>query len=92
MELVVERLPGYPYHDYYFEDLENQYYNKYKGDLKKLIKRLVDKTKLIKKLVFDVVINYAINKVNKVNTLDNWIDDKLVDKESKITEVKEKER
>jgi DNA polymerase elongation subunit (family B) len=93
LELVVERLPGYPYHDYYFEDLENQYYNKYKGDLKKTYKKVSElKQKLIKKLVFDVVINYAINKVNKVNTLDNWIDDKLIDKESKITEVKEQEK
>ena len=85
LELVVERLPGYPYHNYYFEDLENQYYNKYKGDLKKTYKKISElKQKVIKKLVFDVVINYAINKVNKVNTLDEWFNES-----EKIEEVKD---
>ena len=65
--------------------MENQYYNKYKGDLKKTYKKISElKQKVIKKLVFDVVINYAINKVNKVNTYDEW----FIEKE-KIEEVKD---
>ena len=53
--------------------MEVQYYNKYKGDLKKTAKKVSDlKQKLIRKLIFEEVINYAINKANNVNTLDDW--------------------
>ena len=89
LELVVERLPGYPYHNYYFEDLENQYYNKYKGDLKKTYKKISElKQKVIKKLVFEIVINYAINKINKINTLDDWLaNESEISSSNKIEEI-----
>ena len=94
-ELVVEKLPGYPYHDKYFEELEIQYYNKYNGDLKKTIKKISQlKIKLIKKMIFDEVLNFAHNKINKINTMDNYFKktenkSKMIEKQDKITEIKD---
>jgi DNA polymerase elongation subunit (family B) len=94
-ELVVERLPSYPYPNAYFENLENQYYNKYKGDLKKTIKKISElKQKLIRKLIFEEVINYAINKANNVKTLDDWIINKKVEeinKNDSLSKLKSKD-
>jgi hypothetical protein len=73
-ELVVDRLPKYPYRPGYFEDLEIQYYNKYNGDLVKTAKKISsEKIKLVKKLVFDPLIQYAIQKMENTITLDKWI-------------------
>ncbi len=75
LELVVEHLPGYPYRNDpdYFTNLENMYFNKYGGDLKKTAKKISQvKQDLVQKLVFQPLIDYAIRKVNKVTTLDKW--------------------
>ncbi len=75
LELVVEHLPGYPYRNDpdYFTNLENMYFNKYGGDLKKTAKKVSQvKQDLVQKLVFQPLIDYAIRKVNKVTTLDKW--------------------
>lgn len=72
-ELVVEKLPKYPYQRNYFEDLEVKYYNKFNGDLVKTAKKVSDlKHRLIKKLLFDDILTYAYNKVHNVNTIDNY--------------------
>jgi hypothetical protein len=75
LELVVEHLPGYPYRNDpdYFTNLENMYFNKYGGDLKKTAKKVSQvKQDLVQKLVFQPLVDYAIRKVNKVTTLDKW--------------------
>jgi hypothetical protein len=74
-ELVVELLPGYPYakDPAYFANLENYYYNKFGGDLKKTAKKISDiKKELVQKLVFQQLIDYAERKVSKRATLDKW--------------------
>ncbi len=89
-ELVVDKLPNYPYNYNYFEQLENVYYNKYKGDLKKTSNKISElKQKLIKKLIFDVVINHASNKLNNINTLDKWV---VPDKSIDVKEKKKREK
>ena len=72
-ELVVERLPKYPYRPGYFEELEIAFYNKYNGDLVKTAKKVSsEKMKLVKKLVFDPLIQYAIQKMENTQTIDKW--------------------
>lgn len=74
-ELVVELLPGYPYakDPTYFANLENHYYNKFGGDLKKTAKKISDiKKELVQRLVFQQLIDYAERKVSKRVTLDKW--------------------
>jgi hypothetical protein len=84
-ELVVDRLPKYPYRPGYFEELEIEYYNKFNGDLVKTAKKVSsEKLKLVKKLVFDPLIQYAIQKVENTATIDKWFVAK-----SSIDEVEE---
>ena len=74
-ELVVEYIPGFPYPGdiSHYMNLENHWYNKYDGDLKKTIKKVSQmKQKMVQKLIFDKLITYANNKVNKVNTIFNY--------------------
>ena len=74
-ELVVELLPGYPHakNRSYIVDLENHYYNKFDGDLKKTAKKVSDvKKELVQRLVFQPLIDYAERKVSKRVTLDKW--------------------
>lgn len=72
-ELVVEKLPKFPYRLDYFDNLEIKYYNKFNGDLVKTAKKVSDlKHKLIKKLLFDDILLYAYNKAHNVNTIDNY--------------------
>lgn len=81
LELVVEHLPGYPYRNDpdYFTNLENMYFNKYNGDLKKTAKKVSQiKQDLVQKLVFQPLIDYAIRKVNKVTTLDKWFTNQAI--------------
>ncbi len=40
-ELVVEKLPKFPYRLDYFDNLEIKYYNKFNGDLVKTARKLV---------------------------------------------------
>lgn len=74
-ELVVELLPGYPYakDPAHFANLENYYYNKFGGDLKKTAKKISDiKKELVQRLVFQQLIDYAERKISKRVTLDKW--------------------
>lgn len=74
-ELVVELLPGYPYSKdpAHFANLENYYYNKFGGDLKKTAKKISDiKKELVQRLVFQQLIDYAERKISKRVTLDKW--------------------
>lgn len=73
-ELIVERLPGFPYGIGYYNEVENIYYNKYEGDEKKLNKKLRDlKSRMVQKLIFQSLINYANTKANNIITLEKWI-------------------
>ena len=75
-ELVVEHIPGYKHikDPYYFNNLEQFYYQKYKGDLKKTQKKISQlKINMIKDLIFQPLIQETINKFNNINTLDNYI-------------------
>jgi hypothetical protein len=72
-ELIVEKLPKYPYGRNYMNDLEIEYYNKFDGDLDKVCRKMNDiKLQLVQKLIFDDLIRYAEAKYLKLNTLDKW--------------------
>ena len=75
-ELVVELIPGFAYarDPAYFINLENHYYNKFGGDLKKTAKKISDiKKEHVQRLVFQPLIDYAERKVSKRATLDKWL-------------------
>ena len=81
-ELVIDRIPGYPYDAEYFDRLEVKYYNKYDGDLIKTAKKISElKHKLIRKLIFEEILVYAYNKIHNVNTIDNYFTVKKADKD-----------
>ena len=85
-ELIVEKLPMFPYGKGYYDELFNIWYNKYNGDVEKTEKKIRQlKGLMVKKLIFQPLIDYANSKVNKVNTLDNW----FKTEELSETEVKE---
>jgi DNA polymerase elongation subunit (family B) len=72
-ELIVEKLPMFPYGKGYYEELHNIYYNKLNGDIDKTdtkIKKL--KQAMVQKLIFQPLIDYAHLKVSNVKTLDSW--------------------
>ena len=87
-ELVVEHIPGYKFsnHPEYFNNLEQHYYQKYDGDLKKTQKKISQlKINMIKELIFEPLIQEAIIKFKKINTLDKYIHiDKKEDKTTNI--------
>ena len=81
-ELVIDRIPGYPYDAEYFDRLEVKYYNKYDADLIKTAKKISElKHKLIRKLIFEEILVYAYNKIHNVNTIDNYFTVKKADKD-----------
>ena len=85
-ELIVEKLPMFPFGKGYYDELFNIWYNKYNGDIEKTEKKIKQlKSIMVKKLIFQPLIDYANSKVNKVNTLDNW----FKTEELSETEVKE---
>jgi DNA polymerase delta subunit 1 len=87
-ELIVEKLPSFPYGKGYYDELENIWYNKYGGDEVKTEKKIKQlKAKMVKKLIFQQLIDYAESKVNKIKTLDTWINS---NQEEDIIEKKEK--
>ena len=90
-ELIVETLNGFPYGIGYYEEMYNIWYNKYNGDAEKAknkIKKL--KAIMVKKLIFDPLIQYANEKVNNIQTLDNWFTEiGEVDEVDEIGEVDE---
>jgi DNA polymerase elongation subunit (family B) len=86
-ELIVEKIPMFPYGKGYYDELFNIWYNKYNGDIEKTEKKIKQlKSLMVKKLIFQPLIDYANSKVNKVTTIDNWFKPKeVID-----TEVKDK--
>lgn len=93
-ELVVDQLPGYPYpgdNGDHFLNLENIYYNKYKGDLKKTAKKVSElKQKIIHKIIFSDLITYAINTHTGQKTIANFFGGSdIPTSNSKITEITE---
>lgn len=81
-ELVVEQLPGFPYPNLgkqYFYDMEYKYYEKYEGDIIKLEKKMrEEKSAMVQKLIFMDLIQKAIQKINKINTLDKYFNNKNI--------------
>ncbi len=80
-ELVVERLPNFPYGRGYYEEIYNIWYNKYSEKYKdephhiepkteKKIKEL--KAKMVQKLIFQPLIEYAQMKASNARTIDEW--------------------
>jgi hypothetical protein len=80
-ELVVERLPNFPYGRGYYEEMYNIWYNKYSEKYKdephhiepkteKKIKEL--KAKMVQKLIFQPLIEYAQMKTSNTRTIDQW--------------------
>ena len=87
-ELIVEKLPQFPYSENYYEEIYNIWYNKYSGDEIKTEKKVRQlKAKMVQKLIFQPLIDYAESKVNKTTTLDQWI---TSNQEEDIIEKKEK--
>ena len=86
-ELIVEKLPGFPYGIGYYEEIYNVYYNKFSGDEIKTEKKVRQlKAKMVQKLLFQPLIDYAESKVNKTTTLDQW----FTSNKEEIIEKKEK--
>ena len=80
-ELVVERLPKFPYGRGYYEEIYNIWYNKYSEKYKdephhiepKTEKKVKDlKAKMVQKLIFQPLIEYAQMKVSNTRTIDQW--------------------
>jgi len=100
-ELVVERLPNFPYGRGYYEEMYNIWYNKYSEKYKdephhiepkteKKIKEL--KAKMVQKLVFQPLIEYAQMKISNTKTIDEWfIPQAEVQEQNQIIKVKKQE-
>ena len=76
LELDIENIPGYPHihNPEYFLNLENHYYNKFDGDLKKTAKKVSAlRQELVQKMVFQPLIDYCRQKQNRMRTLESWL-------------------
>ena len=76
LELDLENIPGYPYKNdpAYYINLENHYYNKFEGDLKKTAKKVSAlRQELVHKLVFLPLIDYCQQKHSGVRSLESWL-------------------
>ena len=76
LELDLENIPGYPYKNdpAHYINLENHYYNKFEGDLKKTAKKVSAlRQELVHKLVFQPLIDYCQQKHNGVRSLESWL-------------------
>ena len=80
-ELVVEKLPNFPYGRGYYEEMYNIWYNKYCDTYKnepykieiKTEKKINDlKARMVQKLIFEPLILYAQLKASKTHTIDEW--------------------
>ena len=72
-ELVIEKLPTFPYGKGYYEEMYNIWYNKYDGnDLKteKKIKQL--KAKMVQQLIFEPLLQHSRIQASNNKTIDNW--------------------
>jgi len=92
-ELVVEKLPMFPYGLGYYNEMSNIWYNKYNGDVEKTEKKIRQlKALMVQKLIFQPLIDYANSKVNKVATIDNWFKAEEVIETEVKEEVKKGEK
>jgi DNA polymerase elongation subunit (family B) len=74
-ELIVEKIPNFPYKKGYYDEMYNIWYNKYEGDIMKTEKKIKQlKSQMVQKLIFDPIIHYARIKTSKTKTLDQWFD------------------
>jgi DNA polymerase elongation subunit (family B) len=74
-ELVLEFLPGYKLgmNKEYWSHIENKYYYKFDGDLKKTYKKVSEeKQKMVHSLIFDDVIHYARKKIEGFKTIEDF--------------------
>jgi hypothetical protein len=81
LELDIENIPGYPHihNPEYFLNLENHYYNKFEGDLKKTAKKISAlRQELVQKIVFEPLIIYCRQKASGTMTLESWLSQNLV--------------
>ena len=89
-ELIVEKLPNFPYGQGYYNEIENIWYNKYLGDKIKTEKKIRQlKALMVQKLIFQSLIDYANSKINKINTIDKWFKSNV---EEFVVEKKEKQK
>jgi len=100
-ELVVERLPNFPYGRGYYDEMYNIWYNKYSEKYKdephhiepkteKKIKEL--KAKMVQKLIFQPLIEYAQMKISNTKTIDEWFKPQAeVQEQNQIIKVKKQE-
>jgi DNA polymerase elongation subunit (family B) len=72
-ELVIEKLPNFPYGRGYYDELYNIWYNKYDGDELKTEKKIKQlKAQMVQKLIFDPLVHYARIKGSNIKTIDEW--------------------
>lgn len=72
-ELVIEKLPNFPYGIGYYDEMYNIWYNKYDGDELKTEKKIKQlKAKMVQKLIFDPLIQQARIKASNIKTIDEW--------------------
>jgi len=93
-ELVIEKLPNFPYGKGYYEEMYNIWYNKYDGDELKAEKKIKQlKAQMVQKLLFDPLIQYARLKASNSKKIDEWF--KPIEEDNNIgiqTEIEKKEK
>ena len=85
-ELVLEYLPGYKLgmQPEYWSHIENKYYDKFNGDLKKTYKKVSEeKQKMVHHLIFNDVIEYAKKVVGKFKTMEDFYEVKKSETQQK---------
>ena len=91
-ELVVERLPNFPYGQGYYEEIYNIWYNKYNCDdikAEKKVKQL--KALMVQKLVFEPIIQYARLKASNVKTIEQWFKSEPEEQREMQNKIKKQE-
>ena len=94
-ELVVERLPNFPYGKNYYKEMFNIWYNKYNGDEVKTEKKIKQlKAKMVQKLIFQPLIEYAQIKANNSRTIDEWFkpQEPILEEENQTQVIKMKKQ
>jgi hypothetical protein len=103
-ELVVEKLPNFPYGRGYYEEMYNIWYNKHSEKYKaephkielKTEKKLRElKAKMVQKLIFQSLIEYAQMKASNARTIDEWFKPQETilegDNEAQVIKIKKQE-
>ena len=92
-ELIVEKLPMFPYGKGYYQEMENIWYNKYLGNQIKTDKKIKQlKSQMVQKLIFQSLVDYANSKVNKLNTIDKWLKPNEIVSTDETKEEEKKEK